>query len=67
MVAFYIFSYSASGLCLAKERFYCPKKGLLINFKNLLNYESIIITVELLCYSFTFDEKNEEWLNKQKH
>ena len=40
-----------SGLCLAKKQL-CLKKDLLI--KNFLNYESIIITVESLCYSFTF-------------
>ena len=52
IVAFLIFSYGASGLSYAKKRFYCPKKCLLM--KDFLNYESIIITVESLCYSFTF-------------
>ena len=52
IVAFFIFCYSASDLYVAKEQFYFPKKGLLM--KNFLNYESIVITVESLCYSFTF-------------
>ena len=76
IAAFLIFSYSAFGLSYAKKQFYCPKKWLLM--KDFLNYESIIITVESLCYSFTFkilvesrDEMffDEKWrmVNKQKH